>query len=118
MTDSLAIGGVVGPLNFQLRGTLQGGAGVSVEPRRNVELRVAANRTGKGHFPVVARARSLGTGFGIIPRATFLAQHISQEVAPRVPGRDQFAVAAQAYSQARDYNLEVLSRGPGLRIKV
>ena len=115
MRHSLGIGTGGDPLKFQLRGSLQKSPRTSVGPR---ELAVTHSKGGKNSFPAVVRGHGPRISFNVNPRAAFLTQQISQEVVPKGPGLDRISQANHAYAQARDINLEVLSRGPRLKIKI
>ena len=118
MIDYQGIGGVGTPITYRLRASLGPNPKPAVAPKWSVKLTVASRLSGTETSKAALPARNLQVAPRTGTPAPFLAQQISQEVLPLVPGIDQFSAASTAYVQARDINLVVLSQGPGLRIKI
>lgn len=92
-------------------------AGAHAEPP-DIEHMVPESRRGEQTTKAVVVGNSRQLRSDTRPASTFLAQHISQELMPKAPALDEYAQVVQAYTEARDINLDLLSPGRGLRIKV
>lgn len=111
--------GVVGESGeMQRRAGVKPTPGDSVEGGANIEPMAAVSHMGNDTSRVVAAAPRPQIVSRSGPALPFLVQHIAQELMPGAPGLDRYAMAVNAYSRTRDSNLEVLSQGTGLRIRV